>query len=340
MPKVSVIVPIYNVEEYLQKCIESIIGQTLTDIEIILVDDGSPDNSGMIADKYAESDSRIKVIHQQNRWLSGARNSGIDVAAGDYLCFVDSDDFIAPEMCSELYDFATQNDCDMVIFDHYCTDSSGIVLSEFSVGKHFGNHHIIDKNDIPSIIYPIIIGTHDINGATFKMYRRSLFDRGFRFDESLRYGEDYASCLAAIPMAERIGYLEKPLYYYVYSPDSIMRSYNKNKIRQLGILYELREKFLSKNGIDSADHERMSANLYLKLVTDGLVDLLSERNTQTPKEKSREIKAVCNDADIVKATSLLKTSDFSTGRFGKMCLVGLKCKSVAIIKLACKLYKG
>ena len=98
VPKVSIIVPVYKVEKYLRKCIDSIINQTLKDIEIILVDDGSPDNCGKICDEYAAKDTRIKVIHKENGGLSSARNAGMEVAEGEYIGFVDSDDWIESDM--------------------------------------------------------------------------------------------------------------------------------------------------------------------------------------------------------------------------------------------------
>ena len=103
MSLISVIVPVYKVEEYLYECIDSIRRQTYKDLEIILVDDGSPDNCGMICDEYAKNDERIRVIHQNNAGLSSARNKGIENASGDYLCFVDSDDFISDDYCETLF---------------------------------------------------------------------------------------------------------------------------------------------------------------------------------------------------------------------------------------------
>ena len=103
MPKISIIVPVYNVEKYLEKCVRSILAQTFTDFELILVDDGSPDSSGAMCDQFAEQDQRVKVIHKENGGLSDARNAGIEIATGEYLGFVDSDDYIADDMYETLY---------------------------------------------------------------------------------------------------------------------------------------------------------------------------------------------------------------------------------------------
>lgn len=114
-PMISVIVPVYNVEKYLHRCVDSILAQTFKETEIILVDDGSTDSSGAICDSYLEIDSRIRVIHKKNGGLSDARNVGIDSSRGDFLCFVDSDDFIAPEMLDTLYRLIKENDADFSV---------------------------------------------------------------------------------------------------------------------------------------------------------------------------------------------------------------------------------
>ena len=115
MPEISVIVPVYKVEKFLGTCIESILRQSFADFELILVDDGSPDNCGQICDEYAAKDSRIRVIHQKNQGLSCARNTGIDAAKGRYICFVDSDDYVAPDYCKVLYQLLSESDADFSV---------------------------------------------------------------------------------------------------------------------------------------------------------------------------------------------------------------------------------
>lgn len=129
-PKVSVVIPIYNVQPYLKQCIESVRNQTLHDIEIILVDDESPDECGLIADKYADLDERIKVIHRKNGGLGAARNSGIEIATGEYVGFVDSDDWIEQDMYESMYRIATVNGA-QVVFTGMKTFSSGTVTETF-----------------------------------------------------------------------------------------------------------------------------------------------------------------------------------------------------------------
>lgn len=114
-PKISIIVPIYNVEKYLQKCVDSILCQTYKNLEIILVNDGSPDNCPAICDEYAKKDKRIKVIHKQNGGVSSARNAGLDVATGKYVQFVDSDDWVEPEYSKTMINLIEENNCDLGI---------------------------------------------------------------------------------------------------------------------------------------------------------------------------------------------------------------------------------
>ena len=119
LPCISLIVPIYNVELYLSQCVESILIQTYTNLEVILVDDGSTDNCGKICDDYRNIDSRIIVIHKQNGGLSDARNTGIEIATGNYLCFIDSDDWIEPDMIEFLYNNLVNYDADLYMCDYF-----------------------------------------------------------------------------------------------------------------------------------------------------------------------------------------------------------------------------
>ena len=138
---ISIIVPVYNVEQYLSRCVDSLVNQTYHNIEIILVDDGSPDRSGEICDEYAKKDKRVKVIHQSNGGLSDARNTALDIAKGDYLMFVDSDDWIEPTMYEEMLSFMEKEQLDLVecginlvtnnISNKYCCSSWSIRCSSY-----------------------------------------------------------------------------------------------------------------------------------------------------------------------------------------------------------------
>ena len=125
---VSVIVPIYNVEKYLRKCVDSILNQTYKNLEIILVDDGSPDNCGNICDEYALSDSRIRIIHKKNGGLSDARNAGLDIARGNYILFVDSDDYIDETMVEKLYEALEKEKAEMSLCSFVYVNDDGVPI--------------------------------------------------------------------------------------------------------------------------------------------------------------------------------------------------------------------
>ena len=181
---ISVIVPIYKVEKYLEKCILNIVNQTYSNLEIILVDDGSPDNSGKICDEYARKDSRIKVVHKLNGGLSDARNAGIEIATGKYIAFVDSDDYIEEKMISKLYDLLKANDADV----------SACNICKFYEDKEIEldeNEEIVKSYPPEQAILLTILDDSFGNYAWNKLYRSELFS-DVRFPFKRRY-EDIAT---------------------------------------------------------------------------------------------------------------------------------------------------
>lgn len=167
MPKFSIIVPVYKVEQYLDRCIQSILKQTFTDFEVILVDDGSPDNSGLICDSYAAKDDRLVVLHQKNQGVSAARNNALDIARGEYICFVDSDDWIEQEMLAEIEADIANTSSDVVIW--------GV--------KNIYNNRIYEDNIIingknTEIIKEALIVDELQAYAWNKCYKRSIFGGG------------------------------------------------------------------------------------------------------------------------------------------------------------------
>ena len=131
LPKATVVVPVYNVENYLIKCVDSILAQTEPDFELLLVDDGSTDGSGGLCDKLAERDGRVRVIHQENQGLGGARNTGIQAAVGDWLLLVDSDDWIEPQTLEKALEAGLREEADLVVFGYRSVDEAGRTLQTF-----------------------------------------------------------------------------------------------------------------------------------------------------------------------------------------------------------------
>lgn len=169
LPKISIIVPVYNVENYVSKCIESIINQTYKDVEIIIVNDGSTDKSGDICDYYSKKDARIILIHQENQGLSMARNNALDIASGDYIGFVDSDDWIAPDMYGTLYNNAIEHDADISMCNFYYVSETG-ECSPYSNE----NQPIKVLEGIHKIAHNIRLNNDYVWN---RLYRRHLFNR-------------------------------------------------------------------------------------------------------------------------------------------------------------------
>lgn len=216
MPTISVIVPVYKVEPYLHQCVDSILGQRYRDFELILVDDGSPDGCPAICDEYARLDSRVRVIHKENGGLSSARNAGLDAATGKYVAFVDSDDWIDPDMLQIMMESIRSSEADMVL----C-----------GVSNYYDSQYHGDRNENDCCIYDRIIEQEDIPAllesqawyyviAWNKLYNCALFS-DIRFPEGFIH-EDAAVAHRIWGKCHRVGIVGKKLYHYRQRDNSIM----------------------------------------------------------------------------------------------------------------------
>ena len=231
---VSVIVPIFKVEQFLTRCIESILSQTYQNTEIILVDDGSPDQCPEICDTYARMDSRIQVIHKENGGLSDARNAGIEKAKGDYLCFVDSDDYIEPTMLEQMVAEAKKNGVKLVIANFKAVDENGYQVFE-SEQSPIHNGVFTAEELLPKLYQKL--GWYYIV-AWNKLYHRSLFDK-IRFPVGKIHEDEY---IVAQMMwkARKIVCIDSEEYIYIYQrKGSIMNSRQvQSQCDWLGALYQ------------------------------------------------------------------------------------------------------
>lgn len=277
---ISLIVPVYKVEKYLSRCIESILEQTYKEIEIILVDDGSPDSCPEICDNYASRDKRIQVIHKRNGGLSDARNAGIEAARGEYLGFIDSDDYIHPAMYMELWKAIQRYEADVAMCDIQRVDGEGgeacIVQSE-NVRIYSGRkavENILDKN------------LHVVSVVSWgKLYRRRLFE-GIRFPVG-RLHEDEFTTYQLFYRSSKVAFIEGRYYYYFQRPDSIMgklrREFSTDGLeayRQMGEFFRIRQD----------EH-------LLYLVKYKYLYMLKEASTELKKDKKRAAKGLAGKLD-------------------------------------------
>lgn len=207
---ISIIIPVYKVEEYLRRCIDSVLEQTYTNLQIILVDDGSPDKCPKICDEYATRDARIEVIHQKNKGLSNARNTGLKIAKGDYVLFIDSDDFIAPNMCEKLLSAAKQKQADIVIcnYKNYYSDGRAVIPEPFFKKTYTK----IPCEDALAVAFKRVSFS-----VWNKLFKKELL-KGFEFKEKVIRSEDVLATAVLFPKAKNIIYIPQALYYYFQNP--------------------------------------------------------------------------------------------------------------------------
>ena len=228
MIKVSVIVPVYNTEKYLAKCLDSLVNQTLKDIEIIVVNDGTKDNSEKIINEYLKKYSKIRYYKKENGGLSSARNYGIELANGEYVGFVDSDDYVKDGMFSKMYECAIKNNSDIVVCDTIMKKETSeyILKSNLKYSKDAVRNYIIS--------YPM---------APIRLVRKSLF-KDYNFTEKILY-EDLCLMPTLAIMTSKISFLNEGLYYYVQRDSSIMTSaFNEKQLDIFKVLNNVKDKFI------------------------------------------------------------------------------------------------
>ena len=211
--KLSIIIPVYNEEKYLKTCLNAVMSQRVQNIEVILVDDGSTDGSPAICDEAAKQDGRIHVIHQPNRGLSAARNAGLDIARGEWIGFVDSDDYPLPEMFEKLLDAAEKHHADIAVCNYFRVDKENQRVP--SSGTRIEDGVLTQEEVLRKVL---IVAFQISNG---KVYRRHIFD-GLRYPED-RINEDFFLITKIYSRAERVACISDALYAYRITPGSIMQ---------------------------------------------------------------------------------------------------------------------
>ena len=282
--KVSIVVPIYYVEKYLNKCVKSIVDQTYIDLEIVLVDDGSTDSSPAICDEWEQRDSRIRVIHKKNEGQSKAKNIGIDYATGRYIMFADSDDWLSNSIVEKSVDRAIKDESDLVIFGYYKVDEEGQIIEE----NRFGNK-TLSKEKMLKDLYKYVHGKaygYEWN----KLYRLSLIKESKIInDEKMNNREDYCFNLQLFPFLSTISYLDEPGYYYLQRNDSVLHSANTSDLK--GINYFC-EKIHSMNLGNEEQQSKIFNHSVLQYTADSIIKNIIWNNELRSAEKKQVIKKI------------------------------------------------
>lgn len=230
-PEISVIVPVYNAEAYIHRCINSLLAQTFDDFEVILVDDGSLDGSGAICDDYARKNSRVRVFHKENGGVASARQLGVDKARGEYTIHTDPDDWVEPTMLEELYYRAKTETADMVICDFLVEEKEGSIYRV--------QQPTINSADV--VLEELLL--YRLHGSLCnKLIRRECYTLyNIAFVKGLNYCEDYLVCVKLLQKGIKVAYLNKAFYHYdqIVNSGSITRNFST-------ALFELRKMFISR----------------------------------------------------------------------------------------------
>lgn len=315
LPKVSIIVPVYNTERYLERCISSLKKQTLQDIEIILVDDGSKDECAALCDQFAKEDARIKVFHKQNGGLGFARNSGLDLATGEFVGFVDSDDYIESAMYQELYDTASTLNADLAV--------SGICFvggnmfgkdGERSKKNGFSTLTIFEGNELKQLLLGVVGALpHEPDDSRYgasvckNLFRRSMLEEhALRFlSERKILSEDTLFMVDVIKCAKRAVGIPGAYYCYCRNGDSLSKAYNRERFEKSFVFLKELERRIS----DVVSEEEY--RLYLDRLTQGFGRVLCSQEIMHAREKNisffalrKRLKEICTREELA---TVLKT---------------------------------
>ena len=333
MPKISVIVPVYKAEKYLPQCVESILGQTFSDLELLLIDDGSPDRSGAMCDEYARQDPRVRVIHKENGGVSTARNAGLDAAAGDYITFVDSDDYIDACMYEKMIAEAERG-AELIMCD---------CMKEYPGRKELYTHDIrggfYDRQQLETEYFPHLLMMENVEyPATISnwllLFRRELAEQ-VRYLEGVRYSEDLLFGAQLVYKAQSFCYLKGMAYYhYRMNDQSATHRFVPDKWNDyLQLHHGIREAF---GGCKDYNFGHQIDLCLLFFLYNSVGDIL--RINQLPrKEKVKMIHSILKTETVVDMFSHLKIGCLLINRKQKM-ITWLYKKRLAI-GLLCKYYE-
>lgn len=263
-PFFSVIIPVYNVEKYLSCCLESVLSQTFSDYEVILINDGSKDSSGRICDDYVKRyPGKIRVQHKPNQGLISARRAGLKLANGKYVCFLDSDDCWLVNTLSRLHEVIQTTDTDVVLFGWNRIDENGKNLDMVEPAL-FSSNCILDNKTV----FERIISTSGLNSLCKKCCKLELFDIEADYSQyySIQNGEDLIQSLPVLYKANKIYYLDETLYLYRVNTASITQVYRKGQHQSTNVVRPLLYKYIVKMGLDTNQNKKLFFNTYLEFL--------------------------------------------------------------------------
>lgn len=316
--KVSIVVPIYNVEKYLDRCVKSIAEQTYKNLEIILVDDGSPDQCPKLCEDWAKRDDRIKVVHKKNAGLGMARNTGIDNATGDYICFVDSDDYIASDTIQKACNKAMDSNADIVYFGYTDVDTDGNILKEYKpeiVKLDYKKNEIYEEL-LPELISPDYSCEKRANlmlsacTALFSLHMIQKADWRFVSEHEI-ISEDVYSLIKLFSYVRSAAVVPEALYFYCKNEASLTRSYKENRYNRIKFFYDEVIKLCDICGYPPIIKQRLGGT-YLSFTIGALKSII--QSNMPFGHKLSAVNLIVKDPHLKKALSTVESEIESNSR--------------------------
>lgn len=307
----SVIIPVYNMEQHLERCLDSIVAQDYTELEVILINDGSTDSSGEICDRYAQNDSRFQVIHQNNGGVSSARNSGLDKATGDYISFIDPDDWIESGMYETLNKYLQNKDIDILRFNAY---RQGEIVNQLPFKGEYSAEKLEKEVMLPLIGSPTFGGMFILGVLWLHLYRREIIEKyHIRFNTDLRRCEDRLFTLTAVLHSRKMFFTDYTPYHYEVYDDSLSNKYDSLRWEQeLIYLDELKKEYSECKPAEFLEdaNQRIYSEYLLRAITSVNNEFFSKNNSNFRRKYLNTRKIIGNPfvRESIKKTKKEKSS--------------------------------
>ncbi|MCC8052232.1 MAG: glycosyltransferase [Clostridiales bacterium] len=305
MELISVIIPVYNVEKYLRKCLDSVVNQTYRNLEIIIVDDGSPDNCGSICDEYAEKDNRIQVIHKANEGLSAARNDALKRVKGDWISFVDSDDWCELNMYEKAIEAARKEDVDILIYNLFRNfENKEVVIKAFSREFVTNDRKLISEMQLSALNkgYTPYGGKWSQGYPWDKLFKASLvLQNGLIFDTKVKANEDVIFDLHAFQFAKKISYIDEELYHYRANPNSIGMKYTPDRVDIDFQIYQVMNDIGEKYHLEGLYYQALNARIVENTVLCGVRCFFHKKNKENIIKKLKYANKVLHKEPVYTA---------------------------------------
>lgn len=303
MKKVSIVVPVYNAENYITDCVNALIGQSYSNLEIILVDDGSKDNSPQLCDNFAEIDQRIKVIHKKNGGVSCARNTGICMATGDYLMFADSDDSYEKNMVSRMVKLADIWDVNLVICSYRVVENAIEAITPINNTKLFEPVCAMTRDEVFNALGYMMACRETIFAPWNKLFSLEIVkENNVKFPEDISYGEDFLFNLQYLRYCNGVIETREKLYNYILqNPDSLEARYKPDLFENQTVLYRAAKEFMTIHNVYSNYNTYYLSYYYAKCIYNCILAQKNKKNKNTEFEKRIYVRSFFDSEDVLRA---------------------------------------